>query len=309
MAETVGRAYREMIMKHMYTKLGLTLLIGLAGQAAFADEEEHMIDAAADGSVTVSNVAGSVEVAGWSRNQVAVSADLGSGVEELIVERDGDNVLIKVKVPKRNSRNISSDLVIQVPENSSIEVGAVSADIEIADVYGEQRLHVVSGDIVTEAYGEDVQAESVSGDIEIDGDRQMIHSRLSSVSGDIETSQLSGDFEATSVSGDLVIADGSFERVQANTVNGDIAFRGELEGDGRMDVETINGSVDIDFTGDVSARFDIETFNGGIRSCFGPDSQRTSKYTPGRELKFTEGGGTARVTIRTLNGSLTLCKD
>lgn len=309
MAETVGRAYREMNMKYRYTKLGLTLLIGMAGQTALADDEEHMIEAAPDGTVTVSNVAGSVEVSGWSRSEVAVAADLGSGVEELIVERDGDNVLIKVKVPKRNSRNISSDLIIQVPENSSLEVGAVSADIEIADVYGEQRLHVVSGDIVTEAYGEDLQAESVSGDIEIDGDRQSMHVRLSSVSGDIETSQLSGDFEATSVSGDLVIADGSYERVQANTVNGDLAFRGELQGDGRMDIETINGSVDIDFTGDVSARFDIETFNGGIRNCFGPDSQRTSKYAPGRELKFTEGGGTARVTIRTLNGSLTLCKD
>ena len=58
----------------------------------------------------------------------------------------------------------------------------------------------------------------------------------------------------------------------------------------------------------MSARFDIETFNGNIRNCFGPDSVRTSKYAPGRELKFTEGGGSGRVTINTLNGNLRLCK-
>jgi hypothetical protein len=76
-----------------------------------------------------------------------------------------------------------------------------------------------------------------------------------------------------------------------------------------MDVETVNGSVDILFDGDVSARFDIETFNGDIENCFGPKSERTSKYAPGRELKFTEGGGNGRVVIRTLNGDLTLCKE
>ena len=81
-----------------------------------------------------------------------------------------------------------------------------------------------------------------------------------------------------------------------------------LTDDGRLDVETINGSVDIDFDGDVSARFDIETFNGSIRNCFGPESVRTDRYTPGRELKFTEGNGSGRVTIQTLNGSLRLCK-
>jgi hypothetical protein len=35
---------------------------------------------------------------------------------------------------------------------------------------------------------------------------------------------------------------------------------------------------------------------------------RTSKYAPGRELRFTEGDGDARVSIKTLNGSLRLCK-
>ena len=58
----------------------------------------------------------------------------------------------------------------------------------------------------------------------------------------------------------------------------------------------------------MSARFDIETFNGSIDNCFGPEPVRTSRYTPGRELRFTEGDGNARVAIKTLNGGLRLCK-
>jgi hypothetical protein len=53
----------------------------------------------------------------------------------------------------------------------------------------------------------------------------------------------------------------------------------------------------------------LETFNGEIDSCFGPKAVRTSRYAPGSELKFTEGDGAGRVTIRTLNGDLRLCRD
>ncbi|MBT5220507.1 MAG: hypothetical protein HOI35_16020 [Woeseia sp.] len=67
------------------------LLLGLMTAAACADAPE-------DGEVVVSNVAGSVEVSGWSRNQVEITGTLGDGVEALIFERD-DEILIKIKLP------------------------------------------------------------------------------------------------------------------------------------------------------------------------------------------------------------------
>lgn len=285
-------------------------LIGSLGIApAFADDVNEIMDADPDGTVTVSNVAGSVEVQGWSRSQVEVTGELGSRVEELIFERDGDEILIKVKVPRNSNGGISSDLSISVPVGSSLQVHTVSADITVSDVEGEQELESVSGDVETEAHGSDIELGSVSGDIEVQGDKQTIRSRLNTVSGDIETDSLAGEINAESVSGDVSAINGSFERAALNTVNGDIVYRAALLDGGRMDVETVNGSVDIEYDGDVSARFDIETFNGSIRNCFGPDSVRTSRYAPGRELKFTEGGGSGRVTVNTLNGSVRLCKN
>jgi len=289
-------------------KVGIVVLSLFSLTTALAEDVNEIMDAASAGMVTISNVAGTVEVRGWSRNQVEVTGELGSKVEELIFERDGDEILIKVKVPRHNKGGISSDLQVNVPAASTLQVNVVSADIDVSDVMGEQSLESVSGDIETAVHGADIEVGSVSGDIEVQGDKKATRSRMTTVSGHIEIDSLSGEVGAESVSGDVSVVNGSFRRSALETVNGDIVFHAGLQDDGRLDIETINGTVDVKFDGDVSARFDIETFNGSIRNCFGPESVKTSQYAPGRELKFTEGDGSGRVTINTLNGSLQLCK-
>lgn len=296
-------------MKTMTRMIVLAMAGMLSVTTVYAEDVEKTIDASSHGNVSISNIAGSIEVVGWSKNQVEVIADLGRGVDELIVERNGNEVIIKVKVPRRNARSISSELTIHVPENSSLEVAGVSADIEISNVFGELRLHTVSGDMTSDVFGSDVQIKTVSGDIELQGDNQDMRTEVDSVSGDVEATALAGSMEAESVSGDVEIVNGSFERVQASTVNGDIVFQAELRNGGKLQIETINGEVDVNFKGTVSARFDIETFNGDIRNCFGPEAVRASRYTPGVELNFTEGDGDSRVVIETLNGDITLCHD
>ena len=285
-----------------------TSLACLLTATAFAEEVDRTIDASSDGHVDVSNISGSVTVHGWTRDSVEVTGTLGRNVEELILERDGDKVLIKVKVPRRGGRGIESDLRISVPQNSSLDVGAVSADIDVSDIAGEQSLHTVSGDVTTEYAGADMTAESVSGDVEVSGNNADGEVSASTVSGDVTLFRVSGKIEAESVSGDVVVDEGSFDRAELGTVNGEVIFQGELRDDGKLSVETINGSVDIDFVGDVSARFSVDTFNGGINNCFGPKAERTSKYAPGWELEFSQGDGSGRVDVSTMNGRVSICK-
>ena len=185
-----GTLEREKIMKQI-TKIILLAIVGvLATTVTSAEDVERAVDASSDGNVSISNIAGSIDVIAWQRAEVSVLADLGRDVEELIVERHGDDVIVKVKVPKRNSRNITSDLTIHVPEDSSIEVSAVSADVTVAGVRGELRLQSVSGDMKSDVFGSDVQIETVSGDIELQGDNLEMLTETSSVSGDIEASGL-----------------------------------------------------------------------------------------------------------------------
>ena len=286
--------------------LGVLFVLALAPAAA--EEVERRIDAAAKGHVYISNTSGSVTVSGWSRKEVEVTGELGRNVEELIVAEKGDGVIVKVKVPRHSGSGIASDLLIRVPEGSSIDVGTISAEIEVTGVLGDQKLESVSGDIETETVGADVSVEGVSGDIEIRGKGKDADTRAGSVSGDVSITGVSGDVGAGSVSGDVMIEGGSFDRASLHTVNGEVLFNAELRDGGKLEAEAVNGEIILQFKGKISGRFEIDTLNGDIENCFGPEPKRTSKYTPGLELAFQEGNGEARVTASTVNGDIEICR-
>ena len=292
----------------MKNRVTATILAGMMTVPAVADTTvDKTIDADDDGYVSISNVAGSIEVDGWSRSEVRVRGTLGDDVEKLIFERDGNEVKIKVKVPRNHGRDIDSDLVISVPENSSIDVAGVSADIDIDGVRGDQDVATVSGDVVINDAESEVEAASVSGDVDVSGTGKDAETEAATVSGDVSLTNRSGEVEAESVSGEVSISGGKFDEVYVESVNGNLEFRAELKGGGELGMESVNGSVDLILMGDISAEFDIETFNGSIKNCFGPKPERTSRYSPGLELEFTHGGGDGQVVVETLNGSVRLC--
>ena len=105
--------------------------------------------AAADpaGSVEVSNVAGTVRVTGWDRNEVEVTGELGEGTEKLEFAVADKVTRIKVIMPGKSTTSRSTDLVIRVPAASRLSVNTVSADIEVQGLLGAQRLQSVSADI------------------------------------------------------------------------------------------------------------------------------------------------------------------
>jgi len=289
-------------------RMTVLVLSTLLAMPVVAEEVDRTLDAAADGQVYVSNISGSITINGWSRNEVEVTGEIGRNVEELIFEREGDKITIKVKVPRNGGRGIDSDLEIQVPQGNSIDVGTVSADIEVEDVRGEQKLNTVSGDIDTEGGQSDISAGAVSGDIEVNGQRQEAETRANSVSGDVTLFRVAGTVSAESVSGDVIVNEGSFDRVGLSTVNGELFFEAELRDGGKLNAETVNGNVDLKFVGDVEGRFEVDTFNGDIDNCFGVKPERTSKYTPGWEWSHEDSDGNARIDVSTLNGDVTICR-
>ena len=54
----------------------------------------------------------------------------------------------------------------------------------------------------------------------------------------------------------------------------------------------------------------MTTFSGDIKNCMGTDSERVSKYGPGRRLNGTRGDGAAdkaRIRLKTMSGDVELC--
>ncbi len=288
----------------------LVASLALVASSAMADDDTQInksaqVDPA--GQVEVSNTSGSVVVTGWDRSEVEVTGELGEGSERLVFETSGKHTRIKVVLPKRGSSD-DSDLYIKVPAGSSLAVITVSADIQVQGVHGAQRLQAVSADIETEAATEDVECKTVSGDITVAGQGKRGLITLTTVSGDAQVHNVAGEVNGNTVSGNLEFALGETSRSRMRSTSGDLALKGKLAADARLDFESISGDVRVDFVGKPNAEFDISSFNGEIRNCFGPEPARTDEYAPGRELRFREGPGSARVRIKTLNGDISICK-
>jgi DUF4097 and DUF4098 domain-containing protein YvlB len=260
------------------------------------------------GLVEISNTAGSISVAGWDRNEVEITGELGKGTERLDFTKGDKVTRIKVVLPNRSYDVDETNLVVKVPRGSSLAINTVSADVQIETVQGAQRLQSVSGDVRTQASAEDLECRTVSGDVVIQGSGQKGLISITTVSGDATATRVAGEINGNTVSGNISLAAGETTRSRLRSTSGDLSLSGQLTADARIDLESNSGEVRHDLSGPAVADFDVSSFNGEIRNCFGPKPARTDEYAPGQEWRYVEGAGTARVRIKTLNGDIGVCR-
>lgn len=261
-------------------------------------------------TVDISNVQGKVTVAAWDRQEVKVTGTIEN--DEHVFEFDGDDKRVNIRVRAKSKsfnwgRGDDAVLNISVPAGATLNVQTVSADIDVSGVKGAQRLETVSGDIVATVFDEQLDLRTISGDAQVrgSGGKAMIYAE--STSGNVNATGLGNAVEAQSVSGDVELEIGTASRVRFESVSGDLEALMTLADGGRVDAQSVSGDVRMKFRKPVNAEFDVESFSGGIDNCFGPKAERSSKYTPGRELSFTQGSGSGRVNIETLSGSIVFC--
>ena len=204
-------------------------------------------------------------------------------------------------------RDDDAFLDIRVPEGARINVQTVSSDIDVRGVKGAQRLEAVSGDIIATVYDEPLDLRTVSGDADVRGAGGKGRVYAESTSGNVKARGLGSEVEAQSVSGDVELEIGTTSRVRFESVSGNLTALMTLADDGRVDGQSVSGDVKLTFRKPVNAEFDVETFSGDIDNCFGPKASRADKYTPGSELHFIEGSGGGHVSLETLSGDVTVC--
>jgi len=295
----------------MKLKYCLAIAALLCAPHVLAQDEEidRSLQADAKGDVDISNVAGTVNVTGWDRNEVRVTGSLGESVERLDFNVEGKRTVIKVVLKKSShwGDGGDADLSIRVPAASRLDINTVSAEITVKGVTGLQRLQTVSGEIATDVAAEEAEVKTVSGDVILRGEGAPSVLTLTTVSGNAQATRVAGEVTATTVSGDLSLSLDSITRARLRTTSGDLSLRGALKGDARVDGETISGDLSFLFKQPVDAEFDVETFSGDINNCFGPKSQSKGEHGPGRELHFRQGQGTADVRINSLSGTVSIC--
>jgi hypothetical protein len=246
-------------------------LVTAAGALAQQDVREE-VAMSPRGVVEINNLAGSVRVAGWNRDMVEVTGTLGKGTERLDVEESGGDVTIEVVLPRGENIDLEgSDLEIRVPRGAGLEISTVSASIEVSDFEGEAELQSVSGDVTIAGGVREVEVSTVSSTI-------------------------------------LLENGGELENGEFNSVSGNIEVDARLSSSGRFEFQTVSGNIEILSAGGIDADWEIETFSGSIKNEIGPDAERTSQFTPGRELSFTSGRGGARISINAFSGTVKILK-
>jgi DUF4097 and DUF4098 domain-containing protein YvlB len=287
----------------------IVLLVALAASSACSAAErefERTVPAESRGAVRVSNVSGKVTITGWDRPEVQVKARLSGDVERVDVFSDKGRTTIKVILPRSSFRDGGADLDIRVPEQSEIDVSAVSADVETTRLSGPQRLTTVSGDVRAE-FVKDFEGKTVSGDMRLKGTSQVGDVRVSSVSGDIFLERAAGELDATSVSGDLLLDVASASSIRTRTTSGDLSLRGSMLPDGSVEAETISGDVTVRVKPKAGFEYEAYSFTGDIGNCFGKHAESTSTHGPGSRLMGSTGDGRGRVRVKSMSGDVAIC--
>ena len=284
-------------------------VLAVLSQAAAAEQTHNKrATIAPDATIDVSNVQGSVHVTAWDKNEVELHALLESDKDRLEFEATERQVRIKVDRPDHRYRDDDdATLTLKVPKGARLIVDTVSADITVDGVRGEQRLASVSGLVQTKAYDQPVALHSVSGDITLTGTNGKAEVRTENVSGETNVTGIRGSYDGEVVSGSIDATVAAAERLNVETVSGDIEVRADLTPAARVEMESVSGTIGFVVKPPVNADFDVESFSGDIDSCLGTEARDRSKYGPGSELDYTEGKGGARIVIQTLSGDINIC--
>jgi DUF4097 and DUF4098 domain-containing protein YvlB len=294
----------------MKTAHYLPLLLCLCIQQALADTPiELRHNATASTHVSITNIAGTVNVVAWDRNEVQVSGRLGDGAKPLMITGDNDHMEIKVE-PRGgsglfnwsgDSRMAPTTLELHVPKAASLEVDVVSAPLVIDGMDGGKiEVNAVSSKVRINARTPSLSVDNVSGNIELAG--HAAKAKLQTVSGDILSPSLGDDSELQTISGRIRAGGGPWQKLTLSTVSGDVQLTGDVAANGKLDIDSMSGNVELQLTDHTSAKLHASSFSGDLHSDFG--TPRESDHGPGSSLQAQLGDGSGTINIETFSGDL-----
>jgi hypothetical protein len=181
-------------------------------------------------------------------------------VEETRIELRGDELV--VEVPERGrgwllKRTPELILRIQLPLDSTLQVGTASADVRCLGRLAEARVNTASGDVDLEEISGDIDLKSASGDVRVRrGDGRV---RVNSASGDIELGETGGDVQVNVASGDIAIDDAQAS-VRARSASGDVRVGSARSGE--VQVDTASGDVHVGVAAGTGVYLDLTSMSG-----------------------------------------------
>ena len=242
-------------------------------------EDSFTADLGGIDKVSISIVSGGITVETWGGDSVDITVDekvrkideaeaerIASEVR-LVGRRTNSTLIIELDYGDLDEQYVhryySSALTVRLPARLSLDLETVSGGIKVGRMEG------------------DVDANAVSGGIELEGCGGSAY--LKTVSGGITAGPVEGELEAEAVSGGLDLVGG----------------RGDIEG------KTVSGGIKISLPMDVGYSISASTFSGRVKDELGGgfDAAYDRRH---KKMKGTFGDGQYRVRLRTMSGGITI---
>jgi hypothetical protein len=216
-------------------------------------------------TVRVDNIAGSIRVQPSADGQVHIEATKRGGDaadrDRMTVQASAQGSSVQARVCcgscDGNGRDdcrgrVEVDFVVRAPGASRLLLNGVSTDVYASGIAGDHEINTVSGDVEVSG-SRQLRLKTVSGDAKVDGASGL---RLNTVSGDLKASNVRGETQFHSVSGDAewrgTCAAGC--RIQAETTSGDLRLAVGAAGSFDLEYESRSGDYQDDIGTSISSR-------------------------------------------------------
>jgi hypothetical protein len=232
----------------------LALTLALPAQAEVKEEFHKTVPLNANGSISVDNINGGVEIAGWNRNEVQIDAVKTASSQEKLndmkieVNGSGSSVEIETKYPQHTVNNNPGGVqyTLHVPAGARIDkINLVNGSFKVQGLTGEVNASLVNGKI---------QASDLTGTAD-----------LATVNGSIDASYTSlnnvREVKLKSVNGsiNLVLPQSPNAEIDASTMNGGITTDFPLQVKGHWVGKNMSGTL-----GSGGVHIELNNVNGSI---------------------------------------------
>lgn len=241
---------------------------------------------------------GTLRLIGWNRDSIVVRGRLATNSTLSLTGTDTAGMKLIVEARRGDSPGFS-DLIVYLPRRSQVSLKSVDARISGQDVYGW--FYTVSGTIHLGGSASSVDAESMSGNIELDVATPW--ARVKTGQGHLQIGGSPQDVDASTIGGALEIDAPAILRGRFSSVTGDIRYASTMAPGSLFEFSDHSGGVDLVLPRDASGRFDLSSVTGDITNAFvqvRPVAHGT------HTVRLTLGAGDAQVTVRTFKGAIRL---
>lgn len=206
---------------------------------------------------------GAVRLIGWDRDSIVIRGRLPASAQ--LIFGGSDSTGYKLVVEQRDGESMAaSRLLIYLPRRSQISIKTADASVNATDVGGW--FYTVSGRYHIDGTMSSVDVEAMSGDIDLDGATPW--ARAKTGKGHLVVHGSPQDVDASTIGGILDIAAATIMRGRFTSVTGDIHYASTMAPHSLFEFSSHSGAVDLLLPHDVSARFELSTVYGEIDNGF-----------------------------------------